>query len=167
MPSLSYFSEIVAFNLHLQYKIELARNGMVNGASSTLPIADRLQRLRQYASNFQRGIFDYEDLSAYLDYVSQIFKLEWGTEFPDYSPFSRLYGRASRTHLALSVFTLVSVAAGIQSSHHLLPIGEPAELGLFVAAWATMHKICSLWLSRLTQKLLCPGKFGAGACRIL
>ena len=107
---------------------------MVDGRFSTLPISDRLQRLHQYASNFQRGIFNHEDLGAHPDYVRQMRNLTWNTVVPGEDSFSDLYSQGGRANLALSVFTPGSTAAGIKSRHYLLPIR--AEPGLVVTKWA-------------------------------
>ncbi len=44
-------------HLCLQYTIDLAQNGMVDGNTSVLPVSERLQRLRQYSSDFRIGTF--------------------------------------------------------------------------------------------------------------
>ena len=61
------FADVIYSDLSLQYKIELAQNGMVDGESSTLAVSEKLQRLRQYSSNFKCGAFQHEDLTAHPD----------------------------------------------------------------------------------------------------
>ena len=50
--------------------IELTQNGMIDGQSSTLPMSERLQRLREYALRFRNGTFDHEDLTAHEEYAN-------------------------------------------------------------------------------------------------
>ncbi|PIL34968.1 hypothetical protein GSI_02755 [Ganoderma sinense ZZ0214-1] len=121
-----YFEEVVRSNLYLQYKIELAQNGMVNGYSSILSISERLQRLREYASRFRDGIFDHEDLAAHPHYTHQVRSL----------PQNPTLTQNGRYGMALSVFTPGSAQAGIQSSRYLLPIGRAGKQGLIISRWA-------------------------------
>ena len=121
-----YFSVLVRSDLYLQYKIELAQNGMVDGQSSTLPVSERLQRLREYASRFRNGTFDHEDLTAHDEYANA-FLNDPSWTFLEVSShensLSTLYTRGSHDsplrkphRLVLSVFTPGSAQAGIQSS---------------------------------------------------
>ncbi|KAM5535807.1 hypothetical protein V8D89_010530 [Ganoderma adspersum] len=66
------FADLIDSDIYLQYRIELTRNGMVDGLASTLPVSERLQHLRQYSVNFRNGIFDFEDPTAHPDYVRQL-----------------------------------------------------------------------------------------------
>ncbi|KAM5539530.1 hypothetical protein V8D89_006802 [Ganoderma adspersum] len=131
-----YFGGLIHSVLYLQYKIELAQNGMVDGDSSILPVSQRLQRLRQYSSNFYGGVFDHEDLAAYPDYVLRIRNLGWNVAIPAESSFSDLYSRGGRSNFSLSVYTPRSAQAGIQSSRCILPIGAAGGSGLLITKWA-------------------------------
>ena len=112
---------------------------MVDGHSSTLPtgISERLHRLREYASRFRDGRFDYEDLAAHPHYVLQMREgmssSRWNTRSPDESSLSNLYGRDGRSDLSLSIFTPGSAQAGVPTSRCVLPIGTAGEPGLIVA----------------------------------
>ena len=52
---------------------------MIDGLSSTLPVSERLQRLRQYSFKFRNGIFDYEE---HADYIHQLRGLQWNSASP-------------------------------------------------------------------------------------
>ena len=149
-----YFASIVRSDLYLQYKLELAQNGMVDGASSTLPLSDRLQRLRRYSSNFQRGIFDREYPGAHHCYLPQVRNLSWNAAMPGVSSFSNLYGLGYRDNRPLPVFIPGSKAAGIESSRFLLPIGTAAEPGLLVTNWAIDDAQDLLVVAEVTDRLL-------------
>ena len=109
---------------------------MVDGISSILPVSQRLQRLRQYASNFNSGVLDHEDLSAHPDYVLRMRDLKWNVAVPEESSFSDLYSQGGRSNLSLSVYTPGSAQAGIQSSRCILPIGAAGGSGLLITKWA-------------------------------
>ena len=130
-----HFSTLIRSDLSLQYKIELVQNGMIDGQSSTLPMSERLQRLREYASRFRNGIFDHEDLTAHEEYADSFLNNPNWT-FLEVSShensLSTLYVRGPHDsplrkphRLILSAFTPGSAQAGIQSSRCLLPIDGP------------------------------------------
>ncbi|PIL34947.1 hypothetical protein GSI_02734 [Ganoderma sinense ZZ0214-1] len=73
------FADLTSSDVYLQYRIELAKNGMIDGPSSTLPVSERLQRLRRYSSNFRNGIFDHEDITAHPDYAQEFRSLHWNS----------------------------------------------------------------------------------------
>ena len=131
-----YFGVLIKADVYLQYKIELAQNGMVDGGSSILPVSQRLQRLRQFSSNFESAIFDHEDLSAHPDYVLRMRDLRWNVAIPAEASFSDLYSLGGRSDLSLSVFTPGSAQAGTQSNYSILPIGTAGEQGLMITKWA-------------------------------
>ncbi|PIL28690.1 hypothetical protein GSI_08734 [Ganoderma sinense ZZ0214-1] len=123
------FADVVRSDLYLQYKLELAKNGMVDGEASTLPLSERLQRLREYSSRFCSGIFDYEDISAYPDFA---LRLHGRTVPLHHRPLSDLYTHTGRSDHIRSAFIPGSTQAGIQSSRCMLPVGTAAERGLVV-----------------------------------
>ena len=106
------FADRVRSEEGLQYKIELSRNGMVDGDSSTLLLSERLQRLRQYSSNFRSGIFDHETFPLVDD--------------------THINANGSFT----LVFTYGSAQAGIQSRHWITPLGTPGGPRRFMCNWA-------------------------------
>ncbi|KAI1789999.1 hypothetical protein LXA43DRAFT_1019001 [Ganoderma leucocontextum] len=133
------FADLIHSHLYLQYRIELAQNGMVDGDSSTLPVSERLQRLRQYSSNFLNGIFDREDLTAHPDYILQMRNLRGrlSTTFYNEGSSSVLYGNLDgQSESFLSVFAHGSARAGIQSRRWLMPLGTPEHPGRIIRNWA-------------------------------
>ncbi|PIL34945.1 hypothetical protein GSI_02732 [Ganoderma sinense ZZ0214-1] len=141
------FAELIRSDLYLQYKIELSQNGMVDGELSTLPVSERLQRLREYSSRFRNGSFDREDLSVHPRHVQQVRSGRWNSSSLDERSLSTLYGVDTRfpttTHdqdgpsdMFLSVFTPGSAEAGIQSSRYLLRISTADEHAFIMTKWA-------------------------------
>ncbi|KAM5541124.1 hypothetical protein V8D89_005053 [Ganoderma adspersum] len=130
-----YFAELIRSDLSLQYKIELAQNGMVDGDSSTLPVSGRLQRLREYAYMFCNGNFDHEDLGSHPIYAQQLRGLprKWVAVGQQ---LSNLYSWDRRSDMTLSVFTPGSAQAGFQSNRCLLPISRAGRQGLIIREWA-------------------------------
>ena len=106
------FADIVRSEDGLQYKIELVRNGMVDGDSSTLFPSERLQRLHQYSSNFPNGIFDHETFPRVDD--------------------TDINADGSLT----SVFIYGSAQAGIKSRHWMTPLGTPGGPRRLMCNWA-------------------------------
>ncbi|KAM5541132.1 hypothetical protein V8D89_005061 [Ganoderma adspersum] len=157
-----YFGGLIHSVLYLQYKIELAQNGMVDGGPSILPVSQRLQRLRKYSSNFFGGVFDHEDLAAHPDYVLRIRNLGWNVAVPAESSFSDLYSRGGRSNFSLSVYTPRSAQAGIQSSRCILPIGAAGGSGLLITKWAidgaqdllVMAEIANIGMAEQLQRRL-------------
>lgn len=127
-----YIADIVRSDLYLQYRVELAQNGMTDRESSILPISERLHRLREYSSRFRNGNFDHEDLSAHPYYVRQMRRPPPRLLVPR-GMLSYLYAQTSPSDMVLSVFVPASTQAGIQSSRCILPIGTAGEPGLTVA----------------------------------
>ncbi|KAM5536868.1 hypothetical protein V8D89_009415 [Ganoderma adspersum] len=109
----------------IQYKIELAQNGMVNGHSSTISTSERLQRLREYSSKFCSRRFDHEDLTSHPHYICQMRNGQWNVTQIDGPP-----------DMFLSTFTPGSAQAGIQSSHSLLRISTADGHAILVTKWA-------------------------------
>ncbi|KAM5536881.1 hypothetical protein V8D89_009428 [Ganoderma adspersum] len=129
-----YFADLINSDVYLQYRIELARNGMVDRLSSTLPVSERLQRLRQYSSCFCNGIFNHETLYAHPDYVRQFRSLEFNSSSS--GDASILYGNTWRSQYFLSVFTHGSAQAGIQSRRWLVPVGTLGGQTRLIKGWA-------------------------------
>lgn len=142
------FADLVRSDLYLQYTIELAQNGMVDGHSHTLTTSERLQRLREYSSRFRSGRFDHEDLAAHPHYVHQMRNGQWNTSSVDESSQSTLHGSDLRietvtahsqdgpSDMFLSVFTPGSAQAGTQSKRSLLRIGTADEYAILITNWA-------------------------------
>ncbi|KAM5541118.1 hypothetical protein V8D89_005047 [Ganoderma adspersum] len=134
------FADLIRSSVYLQYKIELGCNGMIDGLSSTLPVSERLQRLRQYSSKFRNGIFDHEDLNAHPDYIHQLRDLQWSLATYSAGVSSILYSDSLREYKSfLSVFTDGSAQAGIQSRRWIMPIGTPGDQMRFVCGWLIDH----------------------------
>ncbi|KAM5541121.1 hypothetical protein V8D89_005050 [Ganoderma adspersum] len=123
------FAALIHSDLYLQYKIELAQNGMVEGDSSALSTSERLRRLRQYSSNFRNGVFDRgEDHTEYpSDHMLETHNLRvisrrtsyHDSSFPAFHlEFDQPAGRF------LSVFTHGSAQAGIRPRRWLIPLGS-------------------------------------------
>ena len=133
------FADLIQANLSLRYRIALAQNGMVDGESSTLPVSERLQRLRQYSENFMSGAFQPEDLTAHPDYVLRDRELGWPrTVLSVERPLGGLYKKSHQddSPLYLSLFVPGSVQGGIQSSRSLFIIRNVAQPELAVVDWA-------------------------------
>ena len=141
------FADLIRSDLYLQYKIELAQNGMVDGHSSTIPTFEKLQRLREYSSRFRSGRFDHEDLAAHPHYVHQMRNSRYQATSVDESSLSSLHGPDVRiptfmhnqdgpSDMFLSVFTLGSGQAGTQSSRSLLRISPADEHAMITTKWA-------------------------------
>ncbi|KAM5536873.1 hypothetical protein V8D89_009420 [Ganoderma adspersum] len=100
-----YFAGLIRSEPYLQYKIELAQTGMVDGDSSMLLVSERRQRLHQYYFNFRNGIFDYETPdAAHPDYAHQFRNLAWNHGRRAYVSASALYGTFLGSRFFLSVF---------------------------------------------------------------
>lgn len=117
--------------MYLQYKIELAQNGLVDG-DSCASISERLERLRKYSSNFRHGVFDYEDLTSHPEYVLRMvdLKLDIATPISSQDCSSALYcgeydSESKRRDYFFSVFIPGSALAGIPSSRYVLPFSAP------------------------------------------
>ena len=109
---------------------------MVDGDSSTLPVCERLQRLREYAYRFCNGIFDHEDLASHPLYAYQLRDLPRHSVVFGQHPTSILYFPDGWSDRMLSFFTPGSTQAGIQSSRYLLPITMTDRQGLDISQWA-------------------------------
>ena len=119
--------------MYLQYKIELAQNGVVDGDSGA-SISERLERLRQYSRNFRHGVFDYEDLTSHPEYVLRMvdLKLDIATPISSQGSTSALYcgeydSESKRQEYFFSVFTPGSALAGLPSSRCVLPFSSQGE----------------------------------------
>ncbi|KAM5536879.1 hypothetical protein V8D89_009426 [Ganoderma adspersum] len=123
------FADLIDSDVYLQYRIELARNGMVDGLASTLPVSERLQRLRQYSANFRNDIFDFEDPTAHPDYLHQLRNLQWSSGTQTAGVTSVLYDINNPVTFksCLSVFTDGSVQAEIPSRRWIMPIGTQGD----------------------------------------
>ncbi|PIL34938.1 hypothetical protein GSI_02725 [Ganoderma sinense ZZ0214-1] len=130
------FSDLIHGDLSLQYRIELPQNGMVDGHRTTLPVSDRLQRLRQCSSNFANGAFDHEDLGAHPDYLIHLRNRRWNTTIHDDRSSSSLHSQNGKSDLSLCVITPGSAQAGIESSLSLLPTGTASRQGFIITKWA-------------------------------
>nr|VWP01628.1 N/A [Ganoderma boninense] len=108
-----YFANLINSDVYLQYRIELAKNGMIDGPSGTLPVSERLERLRQYSSNFRNGIFNHEDITAHPDYLQQFLKIQ-----------SR--GR-SRTETAGGVTSVLHISDSDSRKYFLAVFVDPSE----------------------------------------
>ncbi|KAM5543322.1 hypothetical protein V8D89_003196, partial [Ganoderma adspersum] len=134
------FADLIHFDLRLQYKIELAQNGMVDGDSSTLPTSERRRRLLQYSSKFRNGVFDRgEDPTEYPDHMlSETHDLRVSSRRVSYHessfPVFHLEFDRPAGHF-LSVFTHGSGQAGIQPRRWLIPLG-PSEDQYLRTKWA-------------------------------
>ncbi|KAM5542833.1 hypothetical protein V8D89_003497 [Ganoderma adspersum] len=126
------FAGLIHFDLRLQYKIELAQSGMVDGDSSTLPTSERRRRLLQYSSKFRNGVFDRgEDPTEYPDHMlSETHDLRVSSRRISYHessfPVFHLEFDRPAGHF-LSVFTHGSAQAGIQPRRWLVPLGTPED----------------------------------------
>ena len=134
------FADVIRSDLSLQYRIELAQNGMVDGESSTaLLVSEKLQRIRQYSSNFKSGAFQHEDLTAHPDYVLRQAELGWPRdvifpEGPSGAVFRKSYQEDSPLHISL--FVPGSAQAGIPSSRSLFSVREAVKPEVNAKLWA-------------------------------
>ncbi|KAM5541127.1 hypothetical protein V8D89_005056 [Ganoderma adspersum] len=138
------FADFIHSDLSLQYRIELAQNGMIDGESSTLPVSERLERLRQYSSNFKSGAFHHEDLTAHPDYVfpnrNLLGRLQ--SVIPPERHSCTLYnepeGGFDQDHsvLYLSLFVPGSAQGGIPSSRSLFTIRGAVKPDMVAETWA-------------------------------
>ncbi|KAI1790003.1 hypothetical protein LXA43DRAFT_540985 [Ganoderma leucocontextum] len=161
------FEDVVHINLHLQYRIELAKNGMVDGHSSSLAVSERLQRLRQYSSNFRNGIFDYEDLSGHTQHILQLINLRQNGMKLKYVEGSSLALYSKRNLSCLSIFKHGSAQAGIPSSRWIMPVGSQGDPSRSFRLWdidiaqdlLVTAELVGLpspaWMSRLAEVRFC------------
>ena len=115
---------------------------MIDGESSILPVSERLQRLREYSSDFQRGAFQHQDPTMHPDYVRfQTLNLEWPLQFPISTKctsgalYRNIYD-IDKAILYLSLSVPGSERAGIRPSRSLFTIHTAVEPGLIVTGWA-------------------------------
>ncbi|PIL34955.1 hypothetical protein GSI_02742 [Ganoderma sinense ZZ0214-1] len=135
------FADLIHSDLYLQYIIALAQIGMVDGHSSSLPLPERLQRLRHYISNFRNGIFHHESIFKDPGHSRQALNIIKESVFPVYhaEDSSALY---RRVHLSpgssLFVVSHGSAQAGIESHHLMIPfrIPSPENPWRLVNKWA-------------------------------
>ena len=119
------FAALIHSDLYLQYKIELAQNGMVEG-NSILSTSERLRRLRQYSSNFRNGVFDRgEDLRELPDHILDRHNPESSSRMPSYHDsscptFHREFDQPEERFL--HAFTHGSAQAGIQPRRWFIPV---------------------------------------------
>ena len=137
------FEDLIHSDLSLQYRIELARNGMIDGKSSTLHVSDKLQRLRHYSSDFNRGAFHHEDLTAHPEYVLQNRNLlgRLQSVIPPKQPSCALYGVPEGDFdqdrsVYLSLFVPGSAQGGIPSSRSLFTIRDAVKPDMAAKTWA-------------------------------
>ena len=137
-----YFADLIHSDLSLQYKIELAQNGMVDGESSTLPVSERLQRLRQYSSNFKRGAFHHEDLTAHPNHLRRQFEVGWPRDIiTPRTLFGAVYGMTDQDDSPLYYLSRAvpgSAQGGIPPHRSLLrfTVREAVMPDLMVTGWA-------------------------------
>ncbi|KAM5541117.1 hypothetical protein V8D89_005046 [Ganoderma adspersum] len=136
------FADLVHSDMYLQYKIELAQNGVVDGDSGA-SISVRLERLRKYSSNFRHGVFDYEDLTSHPEYVLRMVDLTLNMASPISSQGSSsalYYGKhdfeSKRREYFFSVFIPGSALAGIPSSRCILPFEALYERARLIIKYA-------------------------------
>uniref|UniRef100_A0A5K1K1U1 Probable 3-oxoacyl-[acyl-carrier-protein] reductase oxidoreductase (EC) n=1 Tax=Ganoderma boninense TaxID=34458 RepID=A0A5K1K1U1_9APHY len=129
-----YFADLVRCELFLQYRIELARNGMVDGPSGTLPVAKRLQRIHQYSANLCSGTLDHETLDSHPEFARQFLNLEWSSLRPPNISATAMFRESSK--MVLSIFTRGSSKAGVPSRRWLMPIGTPRDHTRRMNDWA-------------------------------
>ncbi|KAM5541120.1 hypothetical protein V8D89_005049 [Ganoderma adspersum] len=134
------FADLIHSDLSLQYSIELAQNGMVDGESSTLPVSERLKRLRQYSLDFKKGAFQRQDLVTHPDYVPEMLNVDWPLRFPigtkcaSRALYKKVY--ENDTILYLSLFVPGSAHAGIRSTFSLFTIHAAVKPDLIATEWA-------------------------------
>nr|VWO94555.1 N/A [Ganoderma boninense] len=136
------FAALIRSDLYLQYLIELAQSGMIDGESSALPVSERLRRLRQYSSNCCGGIFNHESL---LHYSSDSHQYQHHSALkgaslmrPDDVEGSSILSKRLDPPFGsfLSLVTHGSAQAGIQSHHEVIPFYIPEDLGRRFSWWA-------------------------------
>ena len=112
---------------------------MVDGESSTLPVSEKLQRLRQYSSNFKNGAFQHEEMSVHLDYVLQERELGWPRiVYSTGRHTGSLYKKSSREEdpFQLSLFIPGSAQAGIPSARSFSTTRDVVKPEANVLDWA-------------------------------
>ena len=139
---------------------------MVDGECSTLPVAEKLQRLRQYSSDFKSGAFTHEDLTAHPDYLLQDRELGWPrTVLSAERPSGGLYKRCYQddSPLYLSLFVPGSPQGGIPSRRSLFTIREIEKPDVAtVADWAmdeTQDLFVMAEMTRLTFEEEMDGEY--------
>ena len=149
------FADIIHADLALQYKIELAQNGMVDGESSTLPVSEKLERLRQYSSNFERGAFHHEDLTAHPYHLRRQFQVGWPRDIIAPRTLSgAVYGMTDQDDSPLYYLSRAvpgSAQGGIPSSRSLLrfTVREAMLPDLMVTCW-TKDDAQDLFVAEMT-----------------
>ena len=113
---------------------------MVDGDHSTLPVSEKLQRLREYFLYFQRGAFCQQDLTAYPDYLRRNRDL---LGYPrrvirPTKPLGAIYTKTGQdaSVLYLSHFVPGSAHAGIPSSCVLFSVQDGVKRELDLRGWA-------------------------------
>ena len=132
---------------------------MIDGESSTLPVSERLQRLRRYSSNFRLGIFNHEMLSRNPDYsLPKPYDLETQSFGTALSPESSsvFYRRMTPPFESFLCFvTHGSAQAGIQSRFRMIPLDIPEYTDNIVKAWAIDY-VQDLLVTSLTWETYPP-----------
>ena len=134
------FADLIQTDLYLRYRVKLAQCGMADGSSRTLPVSERLQRLRRYSSNFRHGIFEHENVYKRTGYRLHTDGIRRGSHTTVYDP----KGSAPVLYRCLdppfgsflSVVTYSSAQAGILSRHEVIPFGAPEDADRVTREWA-------------------------------
>ena len=137
---------------------------MVDGESSTLPVSDKLQRLRQYSSNFKSGAFQHEEMSAHPDYVLQERELGWPRNaYSADRPTSSLYKKSNNDEdpFYLSLFVPGSAQAGIPSARSFFITRDVAKPEANVVDWvmdASQNLFAIVNMTQVTYQEAADGK---------
>nr|VWO99672.1 Tetrahydroxynaphthalene reductase (EC (T4HN reductase) (THNR) [Ganoderma boninense] len=131
-----YFADLIRSEVFLQYQIELARNGMVDCASSTLTMSERLQRLRKYSANFTNGVFDHETVDSHPEFLRRFRNLQWNYSTRPSISTSAIFGDMESSEYFLTNFTRGSSRAGVPARRWLMPVGTPGDHTRWMRSWA-------------------------------
>ncbi|PIL34956.1 hypothetical protein GSI_02743 [Ganoderma sinense ZZ0214-1] len=160
IPVCRRVSDLIHGNLSLQYSLELAINGMVDGEYNTLPMSDRLQRLRQYSSDFKSGAFHRQDLTAHSDYLRQDREqIPWPRRLivgPKPSGAITTKADGVDSVLYLSHFIPGSAQGGIPSNRSLFSVRDALRRDLVVEGWAVDDAQDLLVMVEATRTLMPP-----------
>ena len=129
---------------------------MVDGECSTLPVSERLQRLRQYSSNFKRGAFHHEDLTAHPYHLRRQFQVGWPRDIIAPRTLSgAVYGMTDQDDSPLYYLSRAvpgSAQGGIPSSRSLslFTVREAMIPDLMVTGW-TKDDAQDLFVAEMTR----------------
>ena len=118
-----YFRDLIAHAVVLQYKLELAATGMLDRGGSTLPVVERLARLREYHAALAINELGPPHILYNHEHKNHYYDLGYGDASGDAWPYTLPDRSGAGLYLPLSS------AKGIREKTWTLPSTESVPFG--------------------------------------